>query len=240
MAGLTSGGGGAHVCRRIGHRGAAGHEPENTLRSINRAIALKADLVEVDVQRTADGCLVLLHDKRVDRTTDGRGRVAELTLDEIRALDAGAGERVPTLAEALKLAAGRIGMIVELIVPGIAADVVTIVDQCGFSGEVIYASFHHSELVKLRSLVPRALTLALLEGVPVRQTAFARDCGATHVGVSVESLTEEFAHNLQAEGFRVFVYTVNHPEDVKWTRKLRVDGIISDYPDRLIDDPVRV
>lgn len=233
MASLVQGG--ERMCRRIGHRGTAGHEPENTLRSIRRAIDLKADLAEIDVQRTADKHLVLLHDKRVDRTTDGRGYLADLTLDDLRTLDAGAGERVPTLAEVLKLASGRIGLLIELIVPGIAADVVAVVDESGFVGDLIYASFHHSELLEIRALVPKAATLALLEGVPVRQTAFTKDCQATHVGLAVDSITEEFVRNLQADGLCVFVYTVNDSRDVKWLQDLGVDGIISDYPDRLTD-----
>src|SRR5213593_3287192 len=94
---------------RIGHRGAAGYAPENTLRSIEQAIALGCDLVEVDVRRTRDGDLVLLHDERVDRTTNGKGNVAEMTLKDLRTLDAGGGPRIPTLQEALHVADGRVG-----------------------------------------------------------------------------------------------------------------------------------
>ena len=82
---------------RIGHRGAAGHEPENTLRSIERAIELGVDFVEMDVQLTRDGHLVILHDKRVDRTTNGRGYVSQMSLAEVQALDAGKGEKIPTV-----------------------------------------------------------------------------------------------------------------------------------------------
>ena len=99
---------------RIGHRGAAGHAPENTLASIEKAIALGADLVELDVQRTRDGYLVIIHDKTVDRTTDGTGSVSRMTLATLRTLHAGDGQRVPTLEEALQVANGRVGLIPEI------------------------------------------------------------------------------------------------------------------------------
>ena len=100
------------------HRGAGFLEPENTLRAIRRAIALGADQVEIDVQLTRDGRLVLMHDATVDRTTNGTGAVADLTLDEIRQLDAGQGEQVPTLDEVLTLTDGKITPQIELKGPG--------------------------------------------------------------------------------------------------------------------------
>src|ERR1700760_2592331 len=103
----------------VGHRGAAGHAPENTLASVERGIALRVDLVEVDVQRTSDGVLVLMHDKFVARTTNGNGRLSAMRLDDLRRLDAGNGEKIPLLAELLEAANGRVGLILETITPGI-------------------------------------------------------------------------------------------------------------------------
>ena len=92
---------------RIGHRGARGHAPENTLQAIEAGIRAGADLVELDIQRTKDGGLVAMHDKRVDRTTNGTGYVTGMTLEELRRLNAGEGERIPTLDEDLTCASGR-------------------------------------------------------------------------------------------------------------------------------------
>src|SRR5580704_778164 len=100
---------------KIGHRGAGGHAPENTLAAIEKGIALGADFVELDIQRTHDGELVCMHDKFVDRTTDGTGAVAGLRLQELKKLNAGHGERVPTLSQALQAANGRVGVILESI-----------------------------------------------------------------------------------------------------------------------------
>jgi glycerophosphoryl diester phosphodiesterase len=217
---------------RIAHRGAAGYEPENTLRSLDRAIALQADLVEFDIQRTRDGHLVLLHDKRVDRTTNGHGRLSEMTLAEVRTLDAGKGEKVPTLEEVLELTTGRIGLMPEIITPGIAAQVCRLIRD-RFQGPVVYASFLHAEMAVVRSSLPDAETLALIEAVPISPVAFARQAQVTHVGLSIDSVTAAFVNALKADGLKVFGYTADDPRDIALLRDLGVDGIISNYPDRL-------
>lgn len=110
---------------RIGHRGAGGHAPENTLAALETGIALGVDYLEVDIQQTCDGHLMLMHDKFVDRTTDGTGRLSEMSLEEVRQLDAGNGQSVPLLTESLALVNGRAGMILESISPGIGPAVHT-------------------------------------------------------------------------------------------------------------------
>ena len=146
---------------RIGHRGAAGHAPENTLASVEKAISLGADLVEVDVQRTSDGHLVIIHDKRVDRTTNGAGLVAGMSLCALWELDAGAGQRIPTVEELLRTAEGQVGLILELKVNGLAEQVRKSVRLSAFTGQVIYASFMHAEVRSIREADPRTMTMAL-------------------------------------------------------------------------------
>lgn len=126
---------------RIGHRGALGHAPENTLAALELAITYGVDMVEFDVRRTADGTLVLLHDDSVDRTTNGEGSIEEWSLSMLRELDAGGGERIPLLEEALACLSGRAGAMIELKVRGIAADVCAKVRVADFHGTVMYASF---------------------------------------------------------------------------------------------------
>jgi glycerophosphoryl diester phosphodiesterase len=216
---------------RIGHRGACGHAPENTLASIEQAIILRCALTEVDIQRTSDDELVLLHDERVDRTTNGRGRVADLTLPDIRTLDAGGGESPPTLDDVLKAASGRIGLILELKTGGSAYDVCAIVRGSGFTQPVIYASFLQEELQHVRRANPQAQTMILFTRLPANPGIVAVRLHATHVGLRLDTVTEPLVNALHNQGLIVFAYTANQPAQVSKMKRLGVDGIISDFPD---------
>lgn len=205
---------------RIGHRGAAGHEPENTLASFRRAIELGVDLIETDLRRTADGVIVLVHDPWLD------GR--EVTATPFAALGP-----VATLDDLLEVANGKTGLMLEIKVAGIAAATVEQVERSGFEGPLIYASFHHPELLVIRELRPEAQTLALIHGGTVNPTQFALDARATHAGLNFEFATAERVDALHRAGLQVFVYTVDQPSDIAAMKAAGVDGIISDYPDRL-------
>ncbi len=218
---------------RIGHRGAAGHAPENTLASIRTAIGFGVDLVEVDLQRSRDGQVVIIHDETLDRTTNGKGRVNKKSLAELQALDAGKGEHIPTLEELLTLAEGRVGLMLEIKVAGIAELTARIVRQSRFSGPLVYASFLHKELPAVRTADPTAATLALFGRLPKDPVAVATRAGASHVGLRFTMATAQRIAALHRAGLQVFVYTVNAPRDIQAMRRLGVDGIISDYPDRL-------
>jgi glycerophosphoryl diester phosphodiesterase len=122
---------------------------------------------------------------------------------------------------------------IELKVRGIAADVCSIVKAAHFQGPVIYASFFHDDLLTVRNLKLDAHTLALLEGAPVHPTAFAIDANATHAGLGLDSVTPANVQALQADGMKVFVYTVDEPDDIDRMKRLGVDGIISNFPERI-------
>ena len=221
---------------RIGHRGAAGHAPENTVAAIRKGIALGADFVEVDVRRTRDGCLVLLHDALVDRTTDGSGPVARMTWNELQRLDAGGGERVPSVEAALAAAAGQSGVMLEVKVPGIAAELCRVVQASGFPGPVIYVSFLHTEIAEIgrcSQMHPRARTMALFQCVPASGAAFVRNAGATMVGLAHDFVSAECIATLHDAGLEVWLYTVNEPPMIRRAIEMGADGIISDFPDRV-------
>ncbi len=219
---------------RIGHRGAGGHAPENTLAAIERGIALHAHLVEFDVRTTHDGQLVLLHDATLDRTTNGHGPIADQLWSNIKRVTGDGGQPLPLLADALRTASGRAGVLIEIKTEGIAEQICRMVKEVQFNGTVIYASFFHDELLKVRREEPQAQTMALIEAVPVNQTAFAKDAHASHVGVAFETLTPSFLRTLHDHSLQVFVYTVNEPADIETAKAMGVDGIISDYPERLL------
>lgn len=218
---------------KIGHRGAAGHVPENTLAGIEKAVSLGADFVELDVQASRDGQLVIFHDRRVDRMTDGKGLVADLTLADLRRLTVTGGHKIPTLAETLRTAEGRIGLMLELKAAGLAESLCESVARLGFAGPLVYASFFHQDLLQVRRLVPKAQTLALIVASSVQPAAFAHEAKATHVGVAFEFLSTAYVEALHKAGLTVFAFTVNDPADIQLITALGVDGIISDFPDRI-------
>lgn len=216
---------------RIGHRGACGHAPENTLASIEQAIALRCVFTEVDIQRTSDDELVLLHDERVTRTTNGRGRISELTLSDIRKLDAGGGQSPPTLEDVLKTASGRIGLILELKTGGLAYDVCATVRASGFTGPVIYASFLQKELQHVRRSDPDAQAMILFTRLPTNPVAIAARLRVTHVGLRLDTVTKPLVIALHNERLMVFAYTANRPAEISRLNMLGVDGVISDFPE---------
>ena len=218
---------------KIGHRGAAGHRPENTLAALEQAIALDADYVEVDIQQTCDGHLVLMHDKFVDRTTNGTGKLSDMRWDDLRSLDAGNGQRIPSLPELLEAANNRVALILESITPGIGLKVHQQVVSMTFREPVIFSSFHHADIAAIREVDSKALTMALLEAVPIARAAFALDAGATHAGIALDTMTSEFGEALHEAGLQVFLYTADSPEQIGLAKELGADGIISNFPERI-------
>lgn len=222
------------VC--IGHRGACGHAPENTLASIRKALELGAQCLEIDVY-LVDGRLVVFHDDRLERTTDGAGYLADQRFDDLRALDAGNGERIPTLEEVFDTLDRRAGINIELKGPGTARPVVERVRQYRSRGWgddlILVSSFDHRQLAEVRRLDPRIKIGALHVGLPVDDAAFAAALGAYSVHSSIEFIDQRFVDDAHARGLRVFVFTVNHPDDIRKMAALGVDGIFTDFPDRV-------
>lgn len=218
---------------RIGHRGAAGHVLENTLGSIEKAIELGVDYVEIDLRLTRDGHVVVLHDAMVDRTTRGYGRIKDLTLAQVKRLKTKDGQHVPTLEDVLKLVDGRVGLMLELKVRGLVKPVTKIVERSGFSSPVIYASFNHTELSRIRRILPHVNILALFKKGPIRPKILVETLHPTHVGIHWEHITKRSLEAAQEAGLHVFVYTVNDVDDIRRMNAMGVDGTVSDCPGQL-------
>jgi glycerophosphoryl diester phosphodiesterase len=197
------------------HRGFSARAPENTLAALERAAAAGATVAEIDVQLTRDSHLVLMHDLTVDRTTDGKGRVADLTLAQIRPLDAGrwfgrdfVGERVPTLDEALQCCAGRMGLLVELKTlehrdPRIVDAVIRAVAANDARDRAVIASFDHPTLASIHRRAPD-LALEMIHHCHLVDTVHAaRDCGALLVSVEPEYCVADDVAALHAAGIAV-------------------------------------
>lgn len=218
---------------RIGHRGAAGHAPENTLAAIAKGIALGVDFVEIDVRRTVDGMLVALHDETVNRTTNGRGRVDRLLLQDVKTFNTGNGEHIPTLEEVLKVASGRAGLMLELKVKGLAEQTVEAVREAGFKDPVIYASFLHDELTHVRAVDPEASLMVLFGRLPRAPVARAMEYRPSHVGLRHDTATRRLVDAFHRADLLVFVYTTDSPGDIQHALSVGVDGVISNFPDRI-------
>lgn len=218
---------------KIGHRGAAGHAPENTLAAIRKGIELGVDFVEIDVRCTADGILVALHDATVNRTTNGKGPIDRLTLRDVKALDAGNGERVPMLEEVLSVVSGQAGLMLELKVKGAAQKTVEVVQKAEFKDPVIYASFLHEELGIIRSVDAEASLMALFGRLPQASVARAMKYSPSHVGLRHDTVTRRLVEAFHDEDLLVFVYTTDTTREIQRAISAGVDGIISNVPERL-------
>ncbi len=222
----------------IGHRGAAGHRPENTLASLRLALTLGADAVEVDVQMLA-GALIVLHDETLERTTNGHGHYKAMSLAALRALDAGEGERVPLLEEVIALTCGRIGLNIEVKEAGIAAQVVDFVLAAttalpAWRARILLSSFDietSAVLARLRGTMGFGL---LYEEAFESALARALELGAKSLHMPLRALDAAAVSRAQAQGLAVYVYTVNANADIARCRAAGVDGVFSDYPDRVI------
>ena len=137
---------------RIGHRGARAYEPENTLRSFKKALEIGVDAVELDVRKTKDNQLVVIHDADVKRTTDGKGLVGELTLKKIKEFSAEKGEKIPTLKESLDFLDKKVKILIELKEADVEKQVLTAVRENGLQKNVILVSFIDEVLQKIREM----------------------------------------------------------------------------------------
>ena len=217
------------------HRGAGFLEPENTLRAIRRAIELGADQVEIDVHLTRDGRLVLMHDATVDRTTNGAGIIAGLSLDEIRLLDAGLGERVPTLEEALELANGKITSQIELKGSGTAFTVVQALTTMGCADKVVLTSFLHTQLQDVRRLDKNIAIGALWGRLPPDVVVRSRQLEAQAMHIWHEFIDGALVRDAHAQGLLVRAWNANTEEEMRRLIDLGVDAIGSDRPDLLLE-----
>jgi glycerophosphoryl diester phosphodiesterase len=222
----------------IGHRGARGHAPENTLLSIDTAIRLGADWVEIDVQHH-DGQLWLMHDLTLERTTNGRGLLTAHSAAALRRLDAGNGELIPTLPEALDLIEQRVGVNVELKSwDGCAAAVAACLRDYiadGWPAECfLVSSFHLPELWEFKQLLPEVPLGALYCGVPLDWAGLAAEIGAQTLNISDEFVDARLIQDAHERGLKLYVYTVNDETELRALRDMGVDGVFTDYPDRAL------
>ena len=217
-----------------GHRGAAELEPENTRLSIQKAIDLGVDQVEIDVHLTRDQHLVVIHDATVDRTTNGQGAVADFTLEEVKRLDAGKGERIPTLQEVIDLVRGKVVLQIELKGPDTAEPVVRTVEQNNIENEVLLTSFVHERLREARQLNPSLALGALWSNPPDDACEQAIDMGAEAIHIQYQNIDAQLIQKAHAHGLNIRAWNPDTVEEIQRVIDLGVDAVGSNRPDLLI------
>lgn len=225
------------------HRGASKVAPENTLPAFEKAAELGADGVELDVQRTADGQLVVCHDEQIDRTSNGHGYLAEYSLDELRGFDfanhmTGFGKvLIPSLGEVLDLLE-KTSLTVNIELknsvigyPGMESQVAELVHRAGWDRRVLYSSFNHRSM---RAMADRGYPTGLLyETVMWKPQEYASRLGATalHPAGTVVRLNPNCVRKAHGRGLSVNVWTIDQPDQIKGLVRMGVDAIISNVPD---------
>jgi len=223
---------------KIAHRGAKGYEPENTLKSFQKALDLNADGIELDVHLSADGHIIVIHDETIDRTTNGKGFVNTLSLSELKSFLIADQLEIPTLIEVFDLTDKKCLINIELKGAGTAHKVVALIEEY-ISDEnwnyehFIISSFDWNMLEEVRSLNPNIAIGVLTEENLNTALAFAEKIKARAIHPDYQLLNQENTKEIQEKGFLVLPWTVDADEDIQKIKSYNVDGIISDFPDRL-------
>jgi glycerophosphoryl diester phosphodiesterase len=219
----------------VGHRGAAGVKPENTLAGFRYAIDLGVDYVECDVHLSRDQHLVVMHDARVNRTTDGTGSIGDLDFDAIRALDAGDGEQVPTLDEVLALVQGRVKLLCELKGEGVEAATVDAVKSRGMAADVFFTSFDMERLEQVRLIGDDLLIGAILPDPGEEDIARALELGAAGIGIHYRNLCLRQVEQVLAEGLDLRAWNPDTLPEQRAMIALGAKGVSTNRPDILMD-----
>lgn len=223
---------------KIGHRGAMGYEPENTLSSFQKAIELGADMVELDVHLCKSGELVVIHDDTVDRTTNGRGLVVDMTLAELKLLDAGKRQTIPVLEKVLDLVDKRVGINIELKGIGTAIPVAELINKYVSNGWdrnlFLISSFSIDELREFREKDGKSRIGIVFDNKLPNPFTFTEKFNAYSIHPSIRLTSPDLIQEAHDRGLKVFVWTANSLADIRRLIKVGADGAFSNFPDRLI------
>jgi glycerophosphoryl diester phosphodiesterase len=223
---------------KIAHRGAKGYEPENTLQAFQKALDLNADGIELDVHLSAEGDIIVIHDETIDRTTNGKGLVNTLSLSELKSFLIENQYGIPTLNEVFDLTDKKCLINIELKGAGTSNKVVSLIeeyisDKNWNYKHFIISSFDWNYLEEVRNLNPNIAIGVLTEEDLDTALAFAEKIKARAIHPDYHLLNLENVNQIQEKGFLVLPWTVNNDEHIQKIKSYKVDGIISDFPDRL-------
>jgi glycerophosphoryl diester phosphodiesterase len=223
---------------KIGHRGAKGYEPENTLVSFQKALNMQVDGIELDVHLSADGELIVIHDETIDRTTNRKGFVNALSLHELNAFRINGTHKIPTLKEVFDLVNQNCFINIELKSYGAADKVVSLIEKYvtkkGWKYDrFLVSSFDWNALQQIRFLSDEIPIGVLTETNLDLALAFAKFIKAKSIHPHFHLLTKENTAKMQEKGLQVFPWTINEVEDIQKIKTFNVNGIITDFPNRI-------
>jgi glycerophosphoryl diester phosphodiesterase len=224
----------------IGHRGAKGYEPENTLLSFEKALQMGVDGIELDVHISNDGAIMVIHDETIDRTTNGKGFVTHLSLTELKNVRTNKEQQIPILSEVIDLVNKKCLINIELKGNRTAKPIVELVESYILAEnykhtDFLISSFDWNALREVRLLNSKIPIGVLTQTDLDLAIAFATFIKAETIHSYFHLLTKENTRQMQKEGFKVFAWTVNEPNDIQQIKSFNVDGIISDFPDRILN-----
>ncbi len=214
----------------IGHRGAAGHAPENTLLSFKKAIELGCAAVELDVHLTKDGEVVVIHDHTVDRVTGMSGKVRKMDLADLKKLYCPLNQCLPTLQEVIDLCKGRVRMFIELKAKGTPEAVAKLIAENRIEHEVVILSFKIGLLKRIKQLNPKLKVIYLFFRKPLRLWRLVRKIQIDYIGTRLKAATARLVRQAHQIRRRVYVYDVNDVMAGLRLREWKVDAICTDYP----------
>lgn len=223
----------------VGHRGAPRQAPENTLLSFRRAMEIGVDWIEFDLHRSKDGALVVIHDDTVDRTTNGHGKVRDMTFGQLEKLDAGNGEKIPSLEQVISLARGRVKMDMEIKEEGIERDVVDAIKHSGITNQCMVSSFIYSSIKKVSDMAPNIRTAAIVDKIPDNTESFLNmlfeDVGTRTIMASKKISSGPFVGEMRRLGFQVGIWNADTPAEIELYAAMDPMYLCSNYPDRLVE-----
>ena len=222
----------------IGHRGAMGHETENTLASIQKALDLNVDMIEIDVFKISSGEIVVFHDEKIDRLTNGSGDIESLDLQALKNLTVEGNHKIPLLSEVLDVINHKVPLNIELKGPdtseGVMHIIKTYMENEGWTlDDFLISSFNWEELQNMRRINKDIKIAILTEDDPLDAIPIANDLNAVAINPNYLSLTKENVLEIKSQGFKVFTWTVNDTKQISNMRILGVDGIFTNYPERV-------
>lgn len=223
----------------IGHRGAMGHEIENTIPSIKKALELGVDMIEIDVFKIASGEIVVFHDDTLERLTNGTGNIEDYTWTQLQKLDVKGKHKIPLLTEVIDLIDRKVPLNIELKGAGTAEDVDAIIqnyiDKKGWElNDFLISSFNWEELKEMRKINTTIDIAVLIENEnPLDAIPLAKELHAVAINPDYEKLDIEIANQIRAAGFKIFPWTVNDPQAIIKMKRIGVDGIFTNYPERV-------